>query len=152
MKMKQYNIYFFDCRFIRMAWTIVYAAWGLSKSCNISNMFGSWFNGILKYYKSLVFVGAAALWWSIWLCKNTVVFLEQTLFFFAGNILDYTLAPYMSYLSTTYFLGDACGSISVLGEGCQGFFFFTLPHGWQPSLRRQSLVYLFVFQAVCRLA
>ena len=47
-------------------------------------------------------------------------FLEQTLFFFAGNILDYTLAPYMGYLSTGYFPGGACGGISVLGVGGQG--------------------------------
>ena len=50
-------------------------------------------------------------------------FLEQTLFFFAGNILDYTLAPYMGYFSIGYFTGGACGGISVLGAGGQGVFY-----------------------------
>ena len=50
-------------------------------------------------------------------------FLEQTLFFFAGNILDYTLAPYMGYFSTGYFSGGACGGISVLRAGGQGVFY-----------------------------
>jgi len=37
-------------------------------------MFGSWLNGIPKEYKPLVLLGAADLCWSVWLCRNTVVF------------------------------------------------------------------------------
>ena len=65
---------FFDCRFTRMLWAIVYAAWGLPKPRNMSNMFESWLNGIPKDFKPLVLVGAAALCWSVWLCRNAVVF------------------------------------------------------------------------------
>ena len=54
--------------------------------------------------------------------QNFCYFLEQTFFFFAGYILDYTLAPYMGYFSTAYFPGGACCGISVLGAGGQGFF------------------------------
>ena len=55
-------------------------------------------------------------------------FLEQTLFFFVDNILDYKLAaPYIGYLSTGYFPGGACGGISVLGAGDQGVFY---PDTW----------------------
>ena len=56
-------------------------------------------------------------------------FLEQTLFFFTGNILD-TLTPYMGYLSTGYFLGGACGGILVLGAGGQGVFY---PDTWMAA-------------------
>jgi len=37
-------------------------------------MFGSWLIGIPKEYKPLVLLGAAALCWSVWLCRNAVVF------------------------------------------------------------------------------
>ena len=83
-------------------------------------MFGSWLNGIPKNYKSLVLVGAPALCWFVWLCRNAVIFFRTNTLFFAGNILDYTLAPYMGYLSTAYFPGGACGGISILGVGGQG--------------------------------
>ena len=49
-----------------------------------------------------------------------LLFFRTNTLFFAGNILDYTLAPYMGYLSTGYFPGGACGGISVLGVGGQG--------------------------------
>ena len=32
---------FFDCRFMRMVWASVYAAWGIPKSHNMPSMFGS---------------------------------------------------------------------------------------------------------------
>ena len=72
---------FFDCRFTQMIWSTVYSAWGLSKPRNISNMFGSWLNGITKFYKSLVLVGAAALCWSVWLCRNAFVFENKHSYF-----------------------------------------------------------------------
>ena len=65
---------FFDCRFMRMVWASAYAAWGIPKPRNISNMFGSWLNRVPKDFKPLVLVGAAALCWSVWLCRNGVVF------------------------------------------------------------------------------
>ena len=38
------------------------------------SMFGSWLNRIPKEYKPLVLLGAAALCWSVSLCRNDVVF------------------------------------------------------------------------------
>ena len=64
---------FFDCRFTRMVWAPVYAAWGIPKP-RMSNMFGSWLNRVPKDFKPLVLVGAAALCWYVWLCRNGVVF------------------------------------------------------------------------------
>jgi len=57
-----------------MVWASVYAAWGIPKSHNMPSMFGSWLIGIPKEYKPLVLLGAAALCWSVWLCRNIVVF------------------------------------------------------------------------------
>ena len=72
---------FFDCRFTRIVWTSVYAAWGISKPHNMSNMFRSWLNEIPKDLKPLVLLGAAALCWSVWLCRNSVVFDNKKAFF-----------------------------------------------------------------------
>ena len=65
---------FFDCCLTWMVWTIVHAAWKLCKPTNIANLFSGWLNGIPKPYKPLILVGVAALCWSVWLCRNVVVF------------------------------------------------------------------------------
>ena len=65
---------FLDCRFIRLVWASIYVAWCLPKPSSVSNMFGNWLNGIPKHYKPVVLVGAAAFCWSVWRCRNTVVF------------------------------------------------------------------------------
>jgi len=49
-------------------------------------------------------------------------YLKTNILLFSGNMLDYTLAPYLNYPLTAYFLGGACCGISVLGAGGQGFF------------------------------
>ena len=68
---------FFDCRFMRMVWASVYAAWGISKPRNMANMFGSRLNRVPKDFKPLVLMGAAALCWSVWLCRNGVMFVNK---------------------------------------------------------------------------
>jgi len=65
---------FHDYPVTRMVWATVHAAWGISKPRTISNMFGSWLNGIPKNYKHLVLVGAAALCWFVWIYRNVVGF------------------------------------------------------------------------------
>jgi hypothetical protein len=41
---------------------------------NITNMFGNWLNGIDKKTKERICVGVCALVWTIWNCRNEVVF------------------------------------------------------------------------------
>ena len=65
---------FFYYRFTRMVWASVYEAWGIPKPRNMANMFGSWLNRVPKDFRPLVLVGAAALCWYVWLCRNGVVF------------------------------------------------------------------------------
>ena len=93
-----------------MAWATLYIAWGLSKPRSISNMYGSWLSGIPKKLQTS---GSA----------DMLPYLRTNILFFAGIILDYTLAPYLDYPSIAYFFGGACCGISVLGAGGQGFFF-----------------------------
>ena len=68
---------FFDYRLTRMVWATVHAAWGLCKPTNIANLFSGWLNGIPKPYKPLILVGVAALCWSVWLCRNAVIFYNK---------------------------------------------------------------------------
>jgi hypothetical protein len=57
-----------------MVWASVYAAWRLPKSSSVSNMFNDWLNLVPQNVKPLVFVGAGALCWAVWRCRNAVVF------------------------------------------------------------------------------
>ena len=72
-KNKMIQHLFFDCRITRMVWASVYAAWGIPKP-RMSNMFGSWLNRVPKDFQPLVLVGTTVLCWSVWLCRNGVVF------------------------------------------------------------------------------
>ena len=65
---------FFDCHFARAVWSVIQAASGLSQPHSVSSMFGSWLCGLSKELKSLALLGAAATCWSLWLCRNDLVF------------------------------------------------------------------------------
>ena len=52
---------FLDCQYARLVWGTVYAAWGLPRPHNVSNLFGSWLDGLRKDLKPLVLLGAGAL-------------------------------------------------------------------------------------------
>ena len=74
-KMRQLSTCFFECRrFARAVWSVIQAASGLSQPHSVSSMFGSWLCGLSKELKSLALLGAAATCWSLWLCRNDLVF------------------------------------------------------------------------------
>ena len=70
--------------------------------------------GVPKEYKQLVRVGAATLCWSVWRCRNSVIF--------AGDLLYNTLATHMGYPSAVYLAGRPCSGVSFFGAGGQGIF------------------------------
>ena len=73
MKMKLYNICFqLPSHTNGMGFGL--SGLGIPKPRNMSNIFWRWLNGIPKHFKPLILVGAAALCWSIQLCRNVVVF------------------------------------------------------------------------------
>ena len=65
---------FFDCRFARFAWRIVQIAFNLNRPNTVRNIFWNRLVGLTSDLKANILVGAAALCWSIWLCRNDVVF------------------------------------------------------------------------------
>ena len=47
---------------------------GLSPPTSVTNVFGNWLQGIDVKYRILIRVGALAVIWSLWLCRNDKVF------------------------------------------------------------------------------
>jgi hypothetical protein len=65
---------FFQCQFARAIWSIIQIGSSLYPPRSIANIFGNWLNGVVVRYKSLIRVGAIAVIWSLWLCRNDKVF------------------------------------------------------------------------------
>lgn len=80
----------------------------------ISNMFGRWLNAMEKSLKSLILVDSCAICWSIWNCRNDLVF-NRKFPIYAGDLLGGVLAPYL---------------IPTASDGGQGFYeFWVQPYG-----------------------
>ena len=127
---------FFDCRFARMVWASVYAAWGIPKPHNMPSMCGSWLNGISKEYKPLVLLGAVALCWSVWLCRNVVVF-DNKKFSFLQVIYSTTHCLRTWAILQKHTLQDKLVAAShFLAQVAKDF--FARAHGWRSSLRINS--------------
>jgi hypothetical protein len=68
---------FFYCNFARFMWSVIQAASGLYNPTSITNIFGNWLHDIDYKYMILLRVGAMALIWSLWLCRNDKVFNDK---------------------------------------------------------------------------
>jgi hypothetical protein len=90
-------------------------------------LFGTWLGGISTVLKPIVLLGVAATIWSIWLCRNDLVFEKKNFTLLLGYLLGYTLAPYMDYLSEAGCTVFGCGGYATLGTGGQGYI---LPGTW----------------------
>ena len=127
---------FFDCQLARMIWAVIYAAFGISQPRSVPNMFGTWLTGINHNLKHLVLLGAAATCWSLWLCKNGVIF-ENKQYSFLQVIFSIT-----HWLRTWAILQKPTTQDSVVAASqCLAQMakdFFTRAHGWRSSLRIES--------------
>ena len=65
---------FFSCPFAHFLWTIVQYTFNIVTPTNSSNMFGVWLDGVEKGLKAQIRVGTCALLWSIWRCRNDIIF------------------------------------------------------------------------------
>ena len=68
---------FFQCRFARSIWSIIQVASTLYPPGSMANIFGNWLHGIDNRFRTLIRVGALAIIWSLWLCRNDKVFNGQ---------------------------------------------------------------------------
>jgi hypothetical protein len=79
-------------------------------------MFGSWLCGLSKELKSLALLGVATTCWSLWLCKNDLVF-EKKRTSSPLQVIYYILASYMGYPTEANFTRFGCSGISTIGAG-----------------------------------
>ena len=127
---------FLDCRFTRMVWASVYAAWGISKPQNMTSMFGSWLNGIPKEFKLLVLLGTAALCWSVWRCRNAVVFDNKRSSFLQVIYLTTHWLHSWAILQRHTLQDKLVAASHFLEQVAKDF--FAQAHGWRSSLRIDS--------------
>ena len=69
---------FFDCQFTRVVWTLIHVATGLPRPRNVANIFGTWLGGLSNNFMQVVYLGVAAFCWSVWLCRNDLVFEKKS--------------------------------------------------------------------------
>jgi hypothetical protein len=65
---------FLSCPFARLLWRMIFFAFDLPPPTSVTNMFGHWLNGVDKISKNRMRIGVSALCWSIWRCRNDIVF------------------------------------------------------------------------------
>ena len=70
---------FFECRFAHAIWSCIHVALNLPQPRSIPHMFGSWLNGFRRDLKPLLLLGPTVTCWSLWLCRNDLVF-EKNMF------------------------------------------------------------------------
>jgi hypothetical protein len=65
---------FLDCPYVRMVWTIIFYATGLTPPRSVSHIFNSWLSDQSIKIRNLIWVGVAAVCWAIWRCRNDIIF------------------------------------------------------------------------------
>jgi hypothetical protein len=68
---------FFECCFARSIWSIIQVASNLYPLTSVANIFGNWLHGIDLMFRTLIRVGALAVVWSLWLCRNDKIFIDK---------------------------------------------------------------------------
>jgi hypothetical protein len=71
------NHLFLQCRFPRSIWSLIQVASILYPPTSVANIFGNWLHGIDLKFRTLIRVGALAVIWSLWLCRNDKVFNDK---------------------------------------------------------------------------
>ena len=69
---------FISCPFAKLVWRVVFCTYNIPSPTSVSNMFGNWLNGIDKMTKARIRIGVSAICWSIWKCRNDIVFNRKT--------------------------------------------------------------------------
>jgi hypothetical protein len=65
---------FLECHMARMVWGLASITFGFCPPSSVAHLFGSWLNSFPSKMSNLVLIGAVALCWALWLCRNDVVF------------------------------------------------------------------------------
>jgi hypothetical protein len=70
---------FFDCALAKFLWRVIQLTFGLSAPRNIEHVYGDWVQNMSNTNKRLLFVGLCAMFWSIWLSQNDIIFNKKSI-------------------------------------------------------------------------
>jgi hypothetical protein len=117
---------FLQCRFARSIWSLIQAAFSLYPPTSIANVFGNWLHGIDLRFRTLIRVGAIAVIWSLWLCRNDKVFDDKN--YSLLQVIYRCNATYAPFVVTSSAAGEQRpvyeGLYTTGGYG-EGYFFPT---------------------------
>jgi hypothetical protein len=65
---------FFYCALAKFLWRVIQLMFGLSVPRNVKHVYLDWILNMNNTNKRLLFVGLGAMFWSIWLSRNDIVF------------------------------------------------------------------------------
>ena len=65
---------FFDCLLAKVLWRTVHIAFNITPPTSVNALFGTWLNGVEPDLARHIRVGVCALLWTIWNCRNDLVF------------------------------------------------------------------------------
>jgi hypothetical protein len=122
------NHLFFKCQFARYVWSITQIGSTLYPPRSVAHLFGSWLNGVERRFKTFIRVGAIAIIWSLWLCRNDKVFNDKN-----SSLMQviYRSTATLRLWSPLQRLEDRdlCMEVSTRLENTAKEFIFQ--HGWQ---------------------
>ena len=65
---------FISCYFVKNIWRLVHFTFNITPPTSVSDLFGTWLNGVDKEIKARIRIGVSAFLWAIWNCRNDIVF------------------------------------------------------------------------------
>jgi hypothetical protein len=70
---------FFNCALAKFLWRVIQLMFGLSVPRNVKHVYGDWIQNMNNTNKRLLFVILGAMFWSIWLSWNDIVFNKKAI-------------------------------------------------------------------------
>lgn len=70
--------HFFYCHVAKIVWGSVWMVFGIQPPSSVTNLLGAWLRSFPVKLKRQLLVGAVALCWEIWLCRNDAIFCRTT--------------------------------------------------------------------------
>ena len=113
---------FFQCSFARSIWAAIQVASNLYPPSTVTNIFSNWLHGIDNTFRNRLRVGAIALLWSLWLCRNDRVF-NAKLSSPMHVIFLCSLSPGVVYSSASGTPRPVYGGLLAVGASGERYFY-----------------------------
>ena len=123
---------FLKCKFASSIWSIIQIGSTLYPARSVANIFVNWLNGVDHRFKRLIRVGAIAVIWSLWLCRNDKVFndknssLTQIIYRSTATLRSWSLLQRVEHHDL---FTEVCTKLEDTARD------FLSQHGWQHNLR-----------------